>query len=269
VLSTVLDAQTRMKDQTDKRRKDVTFPVGSQVLLSTKNLTLKGGGPRKLMPRYIGPFKVEALIGKVAFRLGLPDHMKIHNVFHANLLQPYRSDGKRHPPAPELVEGELEYTVDSITAHREKLVGSAKGRQPRRTKVEFLTCWTGYGREHDSWEPGESLQENAALDVYLRGLIKKKMALPPGFMPDDSVQPVGTRKRARSQAEPAPTVTTVMEPEEVEEPPPQAALAPYKRAKRTRFQLTSLELQAQQPQLRKQPPSQKQKAAKPRKFRRR
>jgi RNase H-like domain found in reverse transcriptase/Reverse transcriptase (RNA-dependent DNA polymerase)/Integrase zinc binding domain/gag-polyprotein putative aspartyl protease/Chromo (CHRromatin Organisation MOdifier) domain len=286
----MLDAQTRMKAQADKRRKDMVFKVGDLVLLSTKNLTLKSGGPRKLMPRYIGPFPVQALVGKVAYRLTLPDHMRIHNVFHVNLLHAYKADGKRHPPIPELIDGELEYRVDSITAHRERSIGGSKGRQPQRVKVEFLTCWAGYGREHDSWEPGEMLEDNEALDAYLKRLLARNEALPTGFYPeaddlptpdkrrkqpathsnrDVEVQGTATepveakatsvsagssrtkRKRVKAKRKeagkqppppaahtpPVPEVVQEAQPMDIDDPPPAAALMPYKR-RRVRFQLT-------------------------------
>ena len=194
----LLDAQTRMKAQVDKHRRSVTFAVGDSVLLATKNLKLKGDMARKLWPRFIGPFTVTAAIGKVAYRLDLPAHMKTHNVFHVSLLQPYNSDGKRHPPPPTLVDGELEYLVESITAHKVQLVGARNAT--KRTKVQFLVCWQGFGREHDSWEPAEMLEDCAPLDVYLRQLVRRKEQLPPGFFPDEAEPPA---KRGRG-ASPVP-----------------------------------------------------------------
>jgi hypothetical protein len=196
----MLDAQTRMKSQADKRRQDVTFAVGDSVLLATKNLKLKGDSPRKLLPRYIGPFKVLQTVGKVSYKIALPEQMRVHNVFHVSLLQPYKSNGQRHPPPPEIVDGELEYTIEAVTAHRVSVVGG-KRKAAQRNKVEFLVCWDGYGREHDTWEPAEVVQDALALDSYLRQLVKRKGVLPPGFYPDEQpTQPARKRMRSPSPA---------------------------------------------------------------------
>ncbi|KAJ9521151.1 hypothetical protein QJQ45_022858 [Haematococcus lacustris] len=69
---------------------EVEFSPGQLVLLSTKNLRLKPGKAKKLLPRFIGPFKVLEHVGPVAVRLDLPPAMaRMHPVFHVALLRPY------------------------------------------------------------------------------------------------------------------------------------------------------------------------------------
>jgi len=144
-------AQQRQKYYYDLRTRDVEFKVGQQVLLSTKNLSLKVSGVRKLMPCYIGPFPITQVINPNAMRLKLPDALKVHDVFHVSLLSPYRSDGKRQPPPlPELVDNELYYEVDSIDQHRDRKVGHKKRR-------EYLVNWKGQDLSHSTWEPAANL----------------------------------------------------------------------------------------------------------------
>jgi hypothetical protein len=87
---------------------------------------------------------VTEVINPVAFRLKLPNTLKLHNVFHASLLKPYWPDGNVQPlPAPEMIEGELEFEVEAILSHRFTRGGN----------LEFLVRWLGYGHDHDTWEP--------------------------------------------------------------------------------------------------------------------
>ena len=160
-------ARDRQKRYADEKRRDVEFSVGDQVLLSTKNIRLKYVGATKLMPRWIGPFTVSSRINEVAYRLDLPDNMKIHNVFHVSLLQPYRDDGRVQPPPPAVfVDGEPEYEVQSIIDHRD--VRSGRGRTQMR---EYLIKWLGYGPEHNTWEPDKNLANcPAKLSEYLAEL---------------------------------------------------------------------------------------------------
>lgn len=128
-----------------------------------KNIQLKRPGDAsstpKLMPKWIGPFKVTKVVGKGAYKLGLPSTMQVHDVFHVSLIKPYHSDGRVQPAEPIVVDGELEWEVDLILAHRER----KRGKGIRR---EYLVKWTGYGPEHNSWEPERSMSDLIAYQTY-------------------------------------------------------------------------------------------------------
>ena len=47
----------------DRKHRDVTYKVGDLVLLSTRNLKMKGT-PGKLQRRFVGPFRVNEAIGQ-------------------------------------------------------------------------------------------------------------------------------------------------------------------------------------------------------------
>ena len=79
-------AQERMKKYEDRRCRLINFEEGDRVLLSTQNLRFKNI-PNKLRQRFVGPFRIEEKIGKSAYRLGLLDEWKIHDVFHVSLLK--------------------------------------------------------------------------------------------------------------------------------------------------------------------------------------
>ena len=106
------------KQYADTRRADERFQQNDWVLLSSKNLHFKKGNP-KLLPRYVGPFKVHKEVSKDAHELVLPANWKIHDIFHVSQLDRYHRDGSCQPPPPaEMLEGELEYEVDSVLDHQ-------------------------------------------------------------------------------------------------------------------------------------------------------
>ena len=99
----VQQAQQRQKAYAAKGRHEVTYNVGEQVLLNTKNVRSRTQCTPKLMPRWNGPFKVSERVGTVAYRLHLPAETKPHPVFHVSLLQPWVLNGTLQPPPPRLL----------------------------------------------------------------------------------------------------------------------------------------------------------------------
>ena len=74
----------------------VNFEEGEQVWLEGRNL--KTHHPTtKLAPRRYGPFLIERKLSPVTYRLTLPASMKIHPVFHVDLLTRYR-ETEAHSP---------------------------------------------------------------------------------------------------------------------------------------------------------------------------
>nr|GFD21928.1 putative reverse transcriptase domain-containing protein [Tanacetum cinerariifolium] len=79
----------------DIRRKPLKFQVGDRVMLKVS--PWKGvacfGKRGKLNPRYIGPFKVLAKVGSVAYKLKLPDQLsRVHSTVHVSNLKKCLSD---------------------------------------------------------------------------------------------------------------------------------------------------------------------------------
>jgi hypothetical protein len=127
------------------------FLEGQTVWLDSKNL--KTTHPiTKLRPKRYGPFKVTKALSYVAYQLNLPPSWKIHNVFHATLLSPYKETeehGRNFPePPPDLINGEGEWEVECIVGMRH--FGHNK-------TLQYRVWWKGYSEAHDTWEPKENV----------------------------------------------------------------------------------------------------------------
>ena len=155
-----LAAQQRHKRYYDAKHVPAVFAVNDEVLLSTSGLSLRIAGSNKLAPRFVGPLKVLERIGEVAYKLDLPETMRIHNVFHVALLKRYHSDGRAKPPPPcEIIDDEPEWEVARVLNHR--LV-----KRGRKTKVEYLLTFAGYGPEHNLWQDDVENCEQLVKDYW-------------------------------------------------------------------------------------------------------
>ena len=139
-------AQQKMKERITS--KYTPWKVGERVWLETTNLHMNG--PKKLLMKRTGPFEIEEVVSRTAFRLRIPPQWKIHPVFHASLLTTYKETSEHGPnflrPPLDLIDGEEEYEVEAVLGHR--------GKPGRRT---FLIRWKGYSAAEDTWEPERNL----------------------------------------------------------------------------------------------------------------
>jgi hypothetical protein len=71
--------------------------------------------------------------------------MKIHNVFHIDLLLPYKETeayGTPYSCPPPVIKKEEEYEVENILNIR---------RNKKSRQLEYLVHWKGYPHSDDSW----------------------------------------------------------------------------------------------------------------------
>ncbi|GJU31228.1 putative reverse transcriptase domain-containing protein [Tanacetum coccineum] len=84
-------ARDQQKSYANKRRRELEFQVRERVMLKISpwkgivrydnvcaNITTIFGKKGKLSPRYIGPFKIVARVGEVAYRLELPEELRVN-----------------------------------------------------------------------------------------------------------------------------------------------------------------------------------------------
>lgn len=142
-------ARSRMANR--KRSTFVPFQLGQKVWLDSRNL--KTIYHKKMAPKREGPFLITEVLSPITYRLQLPKSWKIHDVFHATLLRPYKETdvyGTNFPrPPPTLQDGEEVYEIETILNHRRR------GRS-----YQYLVKWTGYPIEEASWEPEQVFSDD-------------------------------------------------------------------------------------------------------------
>ncbi|QRW12539.1 Transposon Ty3-G Gag-Pol polyprotein [Ceratobasidium sp. AG-Ba] len=147
--------------------------VGDKVWLLLTNLSSKRP-TKKLDNRKGGPFTITEKISSHAYRLDLPKTIRVHNVFHINLLSPVTEDKDFHrkqvkPPPIITEEGEEEYEVDHVV-----------NLEWRNGRLYYQIRWKGYDPIEDTMERAKKFAEMHDLLADLR------KRLPGAPMPNDS-----------------------------------------------------------------------------------
>jgi transposase InsO family protein len=115
-------AQQYQKRFADEKRTEIEFNVDDEVLVNTAFLNpevYRNSPSKKLLPRFVGPYRIIEKISDVAYKLELDTNMsRIHPVFHISALRPYyrTEDIERLPkrPPPVIVDNEEQYEVEQI-----------------------------------------------------------------------------------------------------------------------------------------------------------
>ena len=157
-------AVEQQKKYYDRRHRAVQFNVGEYVLLSTVHLKMRNV-PTKLQRKFVGPFQITERIGQLAYRLKLPEHWKIHDVFHISLLRPWNQSVftvSQQQDVPELeTEGQRYYET-------EKILRWCKVKRGNRWKREYLVMWKDRPIDEISWVPEENFPDKKSLEADLK-----------------------------------------------------------------------------------------------------
>ena len=96
------------------------------MYLSTKNICFSKGLARKLLPKFIGPYKIIHDFENSSFRIDLPSHLKqrgVHDVFHPSLLREHIPNddhlfpGRMDTQVGLTLETEGEWAVEQLLLH--------------------------------------------------------------------------------------------------------------------------------------------------------
>ena len=136
------------------------YQIGDKVWLEGRNLNTTHPSS-KLAPRRYGPFPITRVISRTSYQLKLPTQWKLHNVFHATLLTPYKEttlNGQSYQePTPDLINGQPEWEVESILKVRR-----------RRNQLQFLVHWKGFSEAHDSWELAKDVHADELVEEFYK-----------------------------------------------------------------------------------------------------
>jgi len=117
-------AQEEMRRYADRKRGEaVEYKIGDLVLLSTRDLKwqMVGRSSEKLVERFVGPYKIKAIISSNVVELELPASIKIHPVVNVSQIKRYvdQVNGQRkETPQSVVIEGEEEWEVEKILNKR-------------------------------------------------------------------------------------------------------------------------------------------------------
>ena len=114
----------------------------------------------ELVSRFIGPYKVIALVGKVAYRLELPDELSlIHDTFHVSQLRKCVVDDTAVIPLEDIqIDERLNYVEKPIAIVDRKSKVLRSGKAVYSVKVQ----WRHKKGSECTWEPEEEMKTNYA-----------------------------------------------------------------------------------------------------------
>ncbi|CAM8941131.1 unnamed protein product [Rhodiola kirilowii] len=143
-------AQQRMEQQANRHRLNVEYEVGDWVFVRLQpyqQSTVRNQRTTKLTRRYYGPFKIMQHVGKVAYRVSLPEGAKIHDVFHVSLLK--KCHGK---PYSTTTSWPQEFFESHPLIRPARVIGFRTVVRQGKTWPQYLIQWEQQTVEDATWE---------------------------------------------------------------------------------------------------------------------
>jgi len=157
IKDTLHKAQARIKHQADKRRSEREFQIGDMAYLKLqpyRHTSLSTHRSLKLHSKYYGPFRILERVGKTAYKLLLPDHCQLHDVFHVSQLK--KHIGPQVVPCSDLP---LVDTKGTIRVAPAKILQRRLIPRNNEPVVQWLVCWINLPDSEATWEDAAFIQK--------------------------------------------------------------------------------------------------------------
>ncbi|GKA96723.1 putative reverse transcriptase domain-containing protein [Tanacetum coccineum] len=133
-------AQDRQMSYAAQKRKPMEFEVGDRVMLkvSPKKGVVRFGKRGKLNSRYVRLFRVLAKVGKVAYKLELPQELsRVHHTFHVSNLKIFYADEPLVMPLEGIhVDDKLQFVEGPVEIMEQEI------KQLKRSRIPLVkVCW--------------------------------------------------------------------------------------------------------------------------------
>ncbi|GKA26563.1 putative reverse transcriptase domain-containing protein [Tanacetum coccineum] len=139
-------------------QKPLEFQVGDKVMLKVSPWkgVIRFGKRGKLNPRYIGPFKIIAKVGTVAYHLELPEKLsRVHSTFHVSKLKKCMADEPLAIPLDEIqVDDKLNFIEEPVEIMDREVKRLKQSRIPI-VKVR----WNSRRGPEFTWEREDQMQK--------------------------------------------------------------------------------------------------------------
>ncbi|GJZ98082.1 putative reverse transcriptase domain-containing protein [Tanacetum coccineum] len=142
----------------DLKRKPMEFEVRDRVMLKVSPWkgVLRFGNRGKLNLRYVRPFKVLAKVGKVAYRLELPQELsRVHHTFHvSNLKKCYADEPLVMPLEGIHVDDKLQFVEEPVEIMEREI------KRLKRSRIPLVKVrWNSRRGPEFTWEREDSFKQ--------------------------------------------------------------------------------------------------------------
>ncbi|GJT72780.1 putative reverse transcriptase domain-containing protein [Tanacetum coccineum] len=136
----------------------------TEKIIQIKKRVIRFSKRGKLNPRYIGPFKILAKVGTLAYRLELPKQLsRVHITFYVSNLKKYFVDEPLAIPLDEIqIDDKLNFIKESVEIMDQEVKRLKQSRIPI-VKVR----WNSRRGPEFTWECEDQMKKKSRLDFYI------------------------------------------------------------------------------------------------------